>query len=137
MRDLIVGVDFTPGKAHMAITEKIGNVFYVRDLVTINMDLVELISDLEKHKVAPEIIERVRRLNPNFRFGVLPRGIHYKEGRRGVFFAGLIQKGEVLRREGREFWARIPREAWVKRGRRVFVRLHVIDRTKRQSLADG
>jgi hypothetical protein len=75
---------------------------------------------LGERKVAPEIIERVVRLNPNAVEGDMLRGIHYK-CRDDLRWWGYVPKGQYLRRFGREAFGRLRPEAIRKRGRRVFI----------------
>lgn len=76
--------------------------------------------DLHVH---PDIIARVRWLNPDLRAdtGMPVRGWHRKPGRWWGLPRGLIQKGEFIRLRGRAAFDRLPKDALVKNGRRVWV----------------
>jgi hypothetical protein len=86
--------------------------------------------DMRRRGVSPAIIERVLRLNGPEDIGSFKplRGIHYKPGSWWGLPRGLVQKGEILRRHGREVWDAIAAEAHVKNGRRVWVSYRDYDR---------
>lgn len=90
--------------------------------------------DLRQRHVGEEIIRRVLRLNRSWSWrGSQPlRGFHRKPGRWWGLPRGLAQKGEIIRREGREVWALIPRGRWVKDGRRVWASYSDIAEAKRR-----
>jgi hypothetical protein len=71
-------------------------------------------------RVSPAVRERVMRLNPFPREGELPRGWHPKNTGRRINI-DACGKGEFIRLYGREAFARVPRTALFKDGRRVFV----------------
>jgi hypothetical protein len=73
---------------------------------------------LRRRHVAPAIIERVLRLNPNHEPGERLRGIHYKRDPR--WQSDWWSRGDVIRRFGREAIARLPAWAVRKDGKRVY-----------------
>lgn len=90
-------------------------------VVTPEIDLFCERLEVEFH-VHPDIIARVRRLNPNLRPGQLARGLHRKEGRWWGYMQGHMQRCEFIRRFGREAFDRLAADRIVKRGRRIWVR---------------
>lgn len=71
--------------------------------------------------VSKEIIERVIRLNPDLREGERLRGLNYKRFFELGIYLDVVRKGWVIRKYGRDVWARIPPNQKIKRGRREYV----------------
>lgn len=87
----------------------------------VDLTMVQFEWELREQNISPAIIERVLRLNPNPRRGYLLRGIHYKNYDSPRFTMDCTTKGEVLRRFGRDVFDRIPKDRWIRRGRRIWV----------------
>lgn len=102
----------------------------------VSAEAVQLEWWLRKEHVSPHIIERVLRLNPDGgkRFRRL-RGLHRTEPGRRLWTVDAISKGEVIRRFGREVFDRVPRWAYIKRGRRRFATQRDVEMARR-SLAE-
>jgi hypothetical protein len=96
---------------------------------TVEEDRTHLCLTLEDRGVAPEIIDRVMRLNPVLVEGQILRGLHYKAQDDPRFTHGFVAKGDFIRRFGRDAFERLsPRRDCIKRGRRVYVTRAAVQR---------
>jgi hypothetical protein len=95
-----------------------------READAITQDDARLAKHLRQFHVSEPIVSRVLRLNPSGtrQEGQMLRGWHYKRFESPYPWADCISKGGFLRRYGREAFAKIPANAMIKRGRRVWVR---------------
>jgi hypothetical protein len=78
---------------------------------------------LRAHKISPDTIDRVLRLNAAYDYaeGVRVRGIHYSKTDDPRLWGDWETKGGFIRRYGREAWDRLDPTRIRKQGRRKYV----------------
>jgi len=82
--------------------------------------LNDLIYKMRRRHVGEPIIARVKRLNPEYYEGTIPRGIHYKKTlKHRSMTADLMGKRAFISRFGRAAFDAAPSRAIFKDGRRV------------------
>lgn len=89
----------------------------------------------------PHVIERILRLNPKgAREGSIPRG--WRDGDRKRRdrrwpYSACFTRGQVIRKNGREAWERIPRDHIQRDGRRQYVGAILLSDTQAKPRTGG
>lgn len=84
-----------------------------------NEALAHVVQVMRLRHVSERIIERVIRLNPDHRWGMRLRGVHYSSHR--AVYMDCVSKGRVIREKGRDVWNKVPRWCIHKQGKREYI----------------